>query len=294
MMDIGQLLSEIRGTPAPSQPPEPETALGPLPTLQISAAGSAARSERTVTTITGIGAIFIGLYLMLAVQGFLGVALVIGAGIMTARSQDLKIRFKSDYDSARSAWDEQRKVWLVQAGPEKFERKKSHYLSLERDHAGLPAKERAKLNALEQKKRELQLVKHLKSHLIDRANIPRIGEGRKATLVSYGIENAWDVRKKHLENVQGFGPSLVGELEKWGRSIESKFVFDASIPTDPQAIQAIKTEIGRQRAEIERELSNGPADLRRLADEANAYRRSPPKTLSDAYFRLKQVELDMG
>lgn len=294
VMDIGQLLSAIRGIPAPPVPPEPETAIVPLPILQISSAGRAARSEKNLTVMTGIAAIAIGLYLMFAVQGFWGLALVLGAGVMTARSHDLKIRFKGEYDSAKSAWDEQRKIWLDQAGPERFERKRSHYLSLANTHAGLPAKERAKLNALEQKKREIQLLKHMESHLIDRAKIPRIGDGRKATLASYGIENAWDVQNQRIANVPGFGPSLIGELEKWARTIERKFVFNGSVPTDPRAIQEIKNEIGKQRAEIERELNNGPADLHRLADEASVLRRSPPTNLTEAYVRLKQVELDMG
>lgn len=294
VMDIGQLLSAIRRTPAPSAAPDPEAIIAPQPKLQISAEGRAARTERSVTIVAGLLAIFVGIYLLLEVQGFWGVALTAGAGFMTYRSSDLKVRFHSDHSSAKAAWDEQRKIWLDQAGPEKFERRKSHYLALANTHAGLPTKERDKLNVLEQKKRELQLVKYLESHLIDGAKIPRIGQGRKATLASYGFENAWDVLNQAITSVPGFGPSLARELETWARMVERKFVFNASIPTDPRAIQEVKAEIGRQRAEIERDLINGPAELQRLADEALAIRKTPPPQLLEAYTRLKQVEMDMG
>lgn len=294
VMDIGQLLSAIRAIPAPPAAPEPETIIAPPPNLQISAEGRAARTERSITVIAGLLAVIVGIYLLMEVQGFWGLALTAGAGLMTFRSNDLKIKFQSEHTSAKAAWDEQRKIWLDQDGPEKFERRKSHYLTLANTHADLPSREREKLNVLEQKKRELQLVKHMESHLIDRAKIPGIGQGRKATLASYGFENAWDVRNQTVTSVPGFGPSFAGKLETWARSVERKFVFNASIPTDPRAIQEVKAEIGRQRAEIERELINGPAELRRLADEAVAIRKMPPPRLVEAYTRLKQVEMDMS
>ncbi|WFU50726.1 helix-hairpin-helix domain-containing protein [Sinorhizobium terangae] len=293
VMDIGQLLAAIRAIPTPTVPPDPETIIGPLPTLTISAAGQAARSEKSVTVFAGVIAVAIGIYLMVAVQGFWGLALAVGAGIMTLRAKDLGLRFQGEHKSAQANWEEQRKVWLDQAGPEKFERRKSHYLSLANAHAALPTKEREKLAALEQKKRQLQLAKHMESHRIDRANIPNIGQGRKATLASYGFENAWDIQHRSVTSVPGFGPSLAGDLQAWARSIERKFVFNASVPTDPRAIQEVKGEIAKQRAEIERELANGPLELRRLSDEALALHKTPPQRLVDAYTRLKQVELDM-
>ena len=294
IMDIGQLLSVIRGTAAPPPAPEPETIIPPVTGLRVSAQGRSARSERSITIAAGVIAVLVGIYLLMEVHGFWGLALTVCAASMTLRSSDLKVRFKSEHASAKAAWDEQRKIWLDQAGPERFEKRKSYLLALGNTHSGLPTKEREKLNVLEQKKRQLQLLKHMESHLIDRAKIPRIGQGRKATLASYGFENAWDVRNQAVTSVPGFGPSLAGELETWARSVERKFVFNASIPTDPRAIQDVKAEIGRQRAELERELKNGPAELSRIADEAIAIRKMPPPRLLEAYTRLKQVEVDMG
>ncbi|NSZ61061.1 hypothetical protein FY133_23795 (plasmid) [Agrobacterium tumefaciens] len=293
-MDISQLLSTIRAIPAPTAPPELEAALAPLPLVQISAAGRAARFERNVTVLAGATALAIGSYLALAVHGFWGTALAVGTIFTTVCSLDIKTKFKAQYDGAQTAWEEQRTIWRNQAGPEKFEKARNHYLSLANTHAKLPAKEHEMLNALEQKKREIQFISYMKSQSIDRAKISGIGQGRKVTLASYGFQTAWDVRNGRIGSVPGFGPSLVGEMEAWASSITKKFVFNASIPTDPQAVQDVKNKIGEQRAKIERELGNASDDLHRLKEATETFRNAPPQTMLDALVRLKQVEVDRG
>lgn len=292
-MDISALLVTIRAIPAPTAPPEPETVFT-VPDLKISAAGNAARSEKTVTLWAGALAMAIGAYLALDINGFWGSALVVGSAIMTARSFSLKARFKSEYEQAHCTWRDQRSAWIEQAGPDAFERKKQHCLSLAHAHSGLPAKERQKLDELEQKKRQLQFINHMKIHTIDRAKIAGVGPGRKATLASHGVKTAFDVQNKSMSGISGFGPSLVGEMETWAKTIAKTFVFDPSVPSDPKIIQAIKAEIERQRIEIERELAKAPENLRRIADEADSIRKAPPSVMTDAYRRVKQVELDMG
>ena len=71
-------------------------------------------------------------------------------------------------------------------------------------------------------------------------------------------------------------------------------MFNSSIPIDPRAVQEVKMKIAKLRAEVERELSNGPIELRRLSDNASTLRQAPPQRLVEAYARLKQVEMDMG
>lgn len=294
VMDIGQLLAAIKGIPPPPSPPAPETILSLPPNMTISPKGVAARSERKATLLAGWFAIAVGLYLMAQIQGFWGFVLVAAAAAMMARSGNLKNRFSSEHAAAKKEWDDNKSLWLDQAGPAKFERKKSHFLALAEAHKSLPNEERKRLSALEDKKRQLQLEKHLEAHRIDRAKITGVGQGRKATLASYGFENALDVLHRTIQTVPGFGPSLAGNVEEWARSVERKFVFNAAVPTDPRAIQQVKAEIGRQRAELERELSSATNELRRLADEAAVARKVAPQHLVEAYMKLKQVELDMG
>ncbi|TBY65781.1 protein kinase domain-containing protein [Rhizobium leguminosarum bv. viciae] len=294
IMDIGQLLTAIKTMPSLPRAPDPEGLIGPLPALNRSLAAKQARQERNAAVAAGIVAAGVAFYLMSAVSGFWGVALLIGVGIVAIGSMDIKGRFATELNSARSGWEEQRKIWESKAGPETFESRRSRYLALAAAHGNLPQKERERLAVLDQKKRQLQLEKHMESHRIDRAKIPRVGQGRKATLASYGFENAWDVQQRSVTGVPGFGPSLAGDMEKWARTVERKFVFNASIPTDPAAVQAVKNDIAKQRAEIERELTKAPADLKQLADNASTLKAKPPQPLVDAYTRLKQAELDVS
>lgn len=292
-MDVSALLITIRAIPAPTAPPEPETVFT-VPDLKISAAGNAARSEKTVTLWAGVIAVAIGAYLALDINGFWGSALIVGSSIMTARSLSLKPRFRTEYEQAHSTWRDQRSAWIEQAGPDAFERKKQHYLSLAHAHSGLPAKERQKLDELEQKKRQLQFINHMKAHQIDGAKIAGVGPGRKTTLASHGVKTAFDLQNKSMTGISGFGPSLVGEMDVWARTVAKAFVFDPSMPSDPKIIQAIKDEIERKRVEIERDLAKAPEELHRLADAANAIRNAPIASMTEAYRRFKQVELDMG
>ncbi len=292
IMDIGQLLTAIRTMPSPAAAPDPEMVIGPLHNLSMSPAGIAARRERKAAIFAGLAAGLVAIYLISQVNGFWGLALLIGVGVVMFRSMDLRNRFATEMNSARSGWEEQKKIYVGKAGPEVFEARRNHYLGLATAHAALPARERDQLNALDQKKRQLQLEKHMEAHRIDRAKIPNIGQGRKATLASFGFESAFDVMQRSVTGVPGFGPSLAGDLMVWARSVEKKFVFNAAIPTDPVAVQAVKGDIARQRAEIERELAKAPADLKHLADTASVLRVKPPQPLVDAYTRLKQVELD--
>jgi len=294
IMDIGQLLTAIKTMPAPVRAPDPEQVIGPLPGLSRSAAAKQARRERNAAGAAGVVATGVALYLMSAVSGFWGMALLIGVIVVAFRSMDIKGRFATELSGAKSGWEEQRKIWESNAGPGTFEKRRNHYVDLASAHAILPQKERERLAVLEQKKRQLQLEKHMESHRIDRAKIPRVGRGRKATLESYGFENAWDVQQRPVTNVPGFGPSLASDVETWAKTVERKFVFNASIPTDPAAVRAVKNDISKQRAELERELTKAPADLKHLADHASALRSTPPQALVDAYQRLKQVELDVS
>jgi DNA-binding helix-hairpin-helix protein with protein kinase domain len=160
------------------------------------------------------------------------------------------------------------------------------------EYRRLPALEASRLDDLERRKREIQLCKHLEGHLLARARILGIGDGRKATLASYGIENAWDVVDHKIRVVPGFGDELTQKLLDWKRSVENKFVFNPALGTDPAAIRQVKDEIARRRVVLEQALLRGPVDLQQIDAHAASARSRPPQRLTGAYLALKQTELD--
>lgn len=293
-MDISHIVEAIKAIPAPPSVPELEIALPPLPALQLSKAGRAARSERALTVFAGAAALAVGGYLAMFVHGFWGTALCVGALVMTTLSISLKRKFEVEYRDAKAKLDEQRQVWLAQAGPATFEEKRKLFLTLASTYSGLPAKEREMLGELEKTKRERQFTSYMKSQLIARAKIPGVGQSRKATLASYGFANALDVKNWRVTKLPGFGPSLVGEVEAWASSVGKKFAFNPTAPTEPHLVQQVKSTITMERVGLEQKLANAPDQLKSLCQSAERLRKAPPQTLYDALVQMKQIEVDRG
>jgi len=119
---------------------------------------------------------------------------------------------------------------------------------------------------LEWKKRDLQLRKHLESYKIARAKMESIGEGRKLSLRSFGIETAWDIDSRSVLAVR-LWPMLTSKLMHWRKSVEQLFTFNPNTPTDPADIAKVRSEISMRRNAMETELLRGVRDLETLRAE---------------------------
>jgi DNA-binding helix-hairpin-helix protein with protein kinase domain len=178
------------------------------------AGGLAVASLCIVLTASGVGIAFLGL--------FLAAYLFLGRGEAASDLQAARQR-------AEKHWNLVRAEWQAEASSDRFDQKRSNLRRLADEYRQLSSTEKAKLDELERQKRELRLRKHLEAHLIARARIPKIGDGRKATLASYGIENAWDITSQKVKSVPGFGEGLAKELLNWRHSVERKFLFNPSL-----------------------------------------------------------------
>jgi DNA-binding helix-hairpin-helix protein with protein kinase domain len=107
----------------------------------------------------------------------------------------------------------------------------------------------------------LQKQKHLEKHKISKATIESIGDGRKMTLRSFGIETAWDITSNEIMAVPGFGPMLTKKLTDWRKQVEGTFKFNPNIPTDAGEINKVRAEIVARRSAIETVLLQGAKAL---------------------------------
>lgn len=117
---------------------------------------------------------------------------------------------------AEGIWKNSVETWNRNAGCTRFDEKKAQLLRTVSSYRALPGVERDMLKALETRKRDLQLQKHLEAHKISRARIDGIGDGRKMILRSFGIETAWDIKPNVVKAVPGFGPVLTDKLTARG------------------------------------------------------------------------------
>ena len=151
--------------------------------------------------------------------------------------------------------------------------------------AALRNEEAKLLGELRKKKRETQLHHFLERYRIDRADIPRIGAGRRLQLASFGIETAADITRPRVIAIPGFGEVIAKSLLKWRASVEARFVFNAAAPIDPAEIAKVKAQVAAQKAakvgEVkaqaranEQAQASAPGRGRRKANEAFMRNRS--------------------
>lgn len=139
----------------------------------------------------------------------------------------------------------------------------------------LPQEQTKRLDEYSKNRRAVQLQAYLSSCLIRRFDIPKIGQGRKAILLSYGIETAADVSDHAVMRVPGFGPKLTQPLLNWRRHMEGRFAYNpASNAADTAAINVIRSDIAQKAIKLKNELSTGPAKLTQLAAATSALQAS--------------------
>jgi DNA-binding helix-hairpin-helix protein with protein kinase domain len=147
------------------------------------------------------------------------------------------------------------------------------------------------LQTLERQKRDLQMRKHLEANKVAFASIPKVGEGRKMNLRSFGIETAWDVNARAVGRVSGFGPALTSNVVAWRRSVEAQFRFNPSQPTDPVEIARVRAEIATRRRKMETDLLKGVGELEAIRAAAMAARRNAGQH-QEAYLAHLQGKTD--
>lgn len=118
---------------------------------------------------------------------------------------------------------------------------------------------------LEQRKREAQLVDHLDDFPLRTAQIRGIGSGRLAHLDASGILTAADITRESIEEVHGFGPTLVAALLDWRRSKEATFRFDSSKPVDPREMVKLMQKLHTERQRLEAVMNQKLAALSAMA-----------------------------
>ena len=290
---VTSILAAIANVAGPGQAPDPLTVLNAPTGLSPSSAAKSAKralwARRTLGfIISAIAVIITAAGFPLAMLGFLlGVFLTIGG-------KDPYASLRAAKRSAESEWQLAVYEWKQEAGNLSFKKKKDELRKLASEYTNLPIIEKTRLEDLDKKRRDIQLQRFLEGHLLARSKIPGIGDERKAVLASYGIENAFDVTRRAVLNVPGFGQGLTSKLIDWRNAIERKFVFNPSLGIDPASIRKVKEGIARRRVTIERTLTRGLSDLEQIKAGALRRQTQPPQKLIEAYRSLKQAELDLA
>lgn len=270
----------------------PLTQTAPQPSSEVAAFAGAMRTRRrSGLAVLLVAAALLGwsgdlwlLYLPLAWWGY---------HLTWGSISDVR-RFAERHRRARSAYDSAIVDWRKRIGIEEFVARRRTLENAKSAYDGLAGEEKRRLGELTTKRRENQLRRHMESFPLRRAKIRGIGAGKLATLASYGIDTAAQVRRDRVLAVPGFGPVNSQELLAWRASVESRFVYNPS-PTqqDRQNEDRVRREIANEAGRLRGELSSGAADLRAAAAAVEQRMAVSDPVVDRAYHDLEQARIDL-
>lgn len=140
---------------------------------------------------------------------------------------------------------------------------------------------------------EHQLERHLRSCFVDTANIPGIGPGRKASLLSFGIQTAADVTYWAVSAIPGFGDTYTQKLLIWRNVCEQLFRFDPNRAINPTDIATIRHTYAQARATHQNTLTQGAPRLTSLRDRIATRQTKIHAEISTAANALAEAEADL-
>lgn len=283
------------------QPPPPLTVPSPA-SFNLTATPLPPNIPGSATAmVQRVGVVFIALLAFAAMPKaflFIAIAAAIGWGMAgaagsTEREQERRKR-KQVRDEAQREFDALVMRAKTEIGPEGFSNRKEALKKLRDEYQRLPEEEKRQLDLLNSTAHDRQKLKYLERFFIDNADIPGVGPTRKATLRSFGIETAADVKRDRIIRIKGFGDSLTRALTDWRASCERRFVFNPMTAVTEADKNAVRGKIASRRAAIASSLSSGAGDLQRFRHMALAKLAAFQPQLEVASRKLAQAEKDLA
>jgi DNA-binding helix-hairpin-helix protein with protein kinase domain len=288
--DLITVLAKIERIEGPGPAPDLISLMPVAAQLKPSPAAQDFKTRRWTRRAAVLAVAGLALFLMMNRMGW-GFFVLIPAGILLFGEVSGLGALRQQRTKAQSDWKTALENWSRLAGSGKFTEKKDALQKTAASYRALPGIEKEMLQKLESSKRDLQMQKHLEARKLGAATIDSIGDGRKMTLRSFGIESAWDVKSTKIMAVPGFGAALTKKLTDWRRSVEATFRFNPNIPTDPAEIAKVRLEIAMRRNAMETALLQGGKELEALKADALTQRKNF-REYQTAYITLRQAEID--
>lgn len=293
---LARVWALIEAVPAPSPLQLPDVssiAVTPAP-LPASVPGKATLTMYKVLAVLPAVVLFVLVpqaWLLALIVGIAGWALAGSAGA-GPRAEE-RAKRKKALDAAQRDYEDCLAALRREAGPEGFLAKRAGLAKLKAEYEELPKAEQQELMKLHSTAQERQKKKFLDSFYIDGADIPGIGPARKATLRSYGIETAADVKREHIRSIRGFGENLTRALVDWRASCERQFRFNPATAVSDSDRHAVRSKFAARRVAVESQLSAGAAQLQQFRQMAVSRAASLQPQVERAAKRLAQARADL-
>ena len=290
--DLSQLIAAIRAVRDPGIAPPlvasmPSVSVTPIPSL-------ATTDDRFGAFIVAtLGAmITIPLLTTQTLNPILAVCSLAGCAFAALRAPAAPPPSQRKSDTLRKGFNLHEERYLAVADSRRFLDTKQKTESEIRELGGLGSEEARKIADLSRKLRELQLHHFLDRFQIASAKLKGIGNSKKATLRSYGIETAADISRSSIEAISGFGPATSSLLLSWRNSLEKRFIFNPAQPLNPADVAQVKAQVAQRRSRLEQGLRARLSELQTISTEIRQTRATVAGYAASIWRDLKQAEAD--
>jgi DNA-binding helix-hairpin-helix protein with protein kinase domain len=147
---------------------------------------------------------------------------------------------------------------------------------------------------MDTRRREEQMIDFLDTMFLRDYQIEKIGQGRRATLLSYGIETAADVCKGKLQDIPGFGPKIIRKLLDWREQMERAFTFDASKPMPPDKMRALVLKYQQRQQTSKTNLEAGEKALRKICEVSTLELAASAERIRRLVGSVRKADADMS
>lgn len=290
---IDVIWAQIKAVPTPGPTPPVPALAHRLPSARAKAVGTRRSVWKGGGVALGLSIFMLGVLLNNGIWflwGIIGWAM--GAWASSRGTADAG-PFREHQQRAKAAYEDLAARWRRETDPIAFDKKLTELQKLRDEWTQLPALRQKRYADLVANRYKHALNQFLDTHEIERARIPGIGEAKKAMLESFGIETAADITVNAVMQVPGFGPALTQRLLTWRQSIERTFRFDPHSNVDPRQISDLDRTIALRRADIERDLRQGPTNLQQIRATIATRRQALEGPLRHAADQFAQATADL-
>jgi DNA-binding helix-hairpin-helix protein with protein kinase domain len=266
---------------------------------KVSASDAAKKAKASSSGANALGIAMIVaavLGLFAAPKGLIlwGILFFWGIGVAQAKKSFDATPFKSGYIACEQLYQRELSNWNKRNGVDDFLKLYAELEAARDEYTLIKQEEAREVGKHSAHRKEAQLDAYLATFPIEHANIKGIGPATRATLASYGIDTAANIRDGRIQQVPGVGNKLSERLLEWRRKLEAQFVYrpDPS-GLDRSAILQARVKAETKAGPLRAKLTTGPQNLTSLASRMRQIAASEDAILARAALQRDQAKCDL-
>lgn len=202
--------------------------------------------------------------------------------------------WRNRYNEIDQHWQERLDCWRQGTGIDSLIRLRSNLESSVNKYRGLAEEKVQAISSLMNERHTRQLNEYLDRFMIQQASIPSIGQTKKMTLASFGIETASDITKSAIMQIPNFGPATADKLLAWRATHERRFIYNPRVlPADLQAQSKVDASFSAKAFDLTQKISGGQAELVNTANSLRTKLAQKDIKLVELAKQKAQLEIDM-